>query len=265
MKKINKSSPPNALTKFALLNPTALWDRDFRSHKVGESYKSVRNTMIQDQGGLCGYCEKVIHSLPEHKQRVEHYHNKSDTTDPTINWGLDWNNVFAVCLGGSEVSAEEKKQYPLPGNLSCDAHKEHMVSKKLLPEACEGYFLNPLKIVATPCLFSFDKSNGKLMVNKVACDTLVGVDNQYCSTQKLVEETIKILNLNCDRLCADRLEILKSYNQEVAKARKANDRQGLSKLAKRWFNNKWPSFFTTRRILLSKHAEEFLNHSVYDG
>ena len=248
-----------------MLNPTALWDPDFRDDIAGKSYKSVRKVMIQDQGGLCGYCEKTISSLLEHQQRVEHYHNKSDTENPTINWGLDWNNVFAVCLGGSGVKAKKKKQYPLPGNLSCDAHKDHMVSKSLLPEACEGYFLNPLKIVATPCLFGFDKSNGELTVNKAACDALVGIDNQYCSTQELIEKTIKILNLNCDRLCADRLEILKFYNQEVAKARKAKDRQGLSKLATRWFNNKWPSFFTTRRILLGKYAEAFLTQGVYDG
>ncbi|MEZ8215279.1 retron system putative HNH endonuclease [Vibrio sp. 1F148] len=265
MKKISKSLPPNELTKFAESNPGALWDPDFRDHKAGESYKSVREVMVQDQGGLCGYCEKKISKLPAHKQRIEHYHNKSDTDDPTINWGLDWNNVFAVCLGGSEIKDEEKKQYPLPRNLSCDAYKEHMVCKNLLPQACEGYFLNPLKIIANPCLFGFDKSNGELTVNKSACEALVGIDNQYGTIEELVEKTITILNLNCDRLCSDRLAVLKLYNQEVTKARKAKDREGLSKLAKRWFDNKWPSFFTTKRVLLGTYAEAFLTQSSYDG
>lgn len=265
MKKINKSFPPNALTQFAEDNPNGGWESDFREHDAGRSYQSIRQIMVDTQGGLCGYCEREIKNLPKHQQRVEHYHNKSDKTNPDINWALDWNNVFAVCMGGSYQSIEEKEQYPLPKNLSCDAHKDHLVKKKKLSEACEGFFLNPLRIIATPCLFDFDRSNGKLVANPEACQGLAEIDNQYASLEELVEKTIDILNLNCDRVCTDRLLVLKSYNQAIASAIKLNDKQIFSKLAERWFRNKWPSYFTTRRILLGRHAETYLEQIAYNG
>jgi hypothetical protein len=104
-----------------------------------------------------------------------------------------------------------------------------------------------------------------MLVNKVTCAALGNVKHQHGSLEDLVEKTIEILNLNCQRLCDDRLEVLKSYNREVAKARRMNDRQGLSKLARRWFSKKWPSFFTTRRILLGHHAESYLEQIDYNG
>lgn len=261
MKRIRKSQGPNALTKYADGNPKANWDIDFRNDKSGESYKSVRRLMLEDQGGLCGYCEMKILDLPSHQQRVEHYHNKSDDSDSEKNWGLDWNNVFAVCLGGSDT----KDQYCLPSNLSCDSHKGHLVQKKKLLDACEGYFLNPMQVVTTPCLFDFDRSNGKLLANKDACSAIrVACDNQYGSMKELVEKTIEVLNLNCARLCDNRLLVLRHYNQAVKRVRDRKDRNGLEKLAEQWFRDQWPSFFTTRRILLGRQAENYLERVGYN-
>ncbi len=264
MKKINKSSPPNSLTLYESQFPMHDWGK-FRDHKGGSSYKTVKQNMLSDQGGLCGYCETKIEAIPEYKQRVEHYHSKSDNADPKTNWALDWQNVFAVCLGGSSLKEEDKKAYPLPINLSCDAYKGHLINKKKLPEACEGYFLNPLRIISTPSLFDFDRSTGALKANKITCRKFADIDNQYASFEELVEKTIEILNLNCQRLLDDRLVVLKAYNQEVAKARKIRDREGFNKLTERWFQKKWPSFFTTRRILLGKHAELYLSQTTYNG
>lgn len=252
MKKINKSQPPNALTEYETQNTNNNWD-EFRSNNTDGSYKAIKKLLLQDQGGLCGYCEAKLSILPEHKQRVEHFHSKSDCSNPAKNWALDWQNVFAVCIGGSDA---DKSMHPLPINLSCDAYKDHLITSRKLNIACESDLLNPLNVLATPSLFIFDKSNGELKVNQIDCENI----------KSLVDKTIKILNLNCQRLCADRLEVLKSYNQEVAKSRKRNDRQGLAKLADRWFkNNRWPSYFTTRRLLLGCHAEACLIQINYDG
>ncbi|PID44938.1 MAG: TIGR02646 family protein [Proteobacteria bacterium] len=263
MKKINKSPAPNPLTEYEKNNPKADWDNGFRNEQCGNSYNDIKTIMLADQGGLCGYCEKKIQILPAHHQRVEHFHSKSDQSDPNKNWALDWDNVFLVCLGG--IKEKENTAYQLPANLSCDAYKDHLIQKKRLPKACEGYYLNPLRIISKAGLFKFDKSTGKLVINKEQCENLTDIDNQYSSFEELVEKTIDILNLNCQRLCDDRLEVLKSYNQEVAKYRRIKDKQGLNKLARRWFNNKWPSFFTTRRDLLGSHAEHFLAQSSYNG
>lgn len=261
MKKISKSPPPNALTNFALANPTASWEADFRNHNASQDYKAVRRLMIDDQGGICGYCECQIAGLSEHKQRVEHFHDKSDQNGVSEhNWGLDWQNVFAVCLGGSDA---DREIHPLPGNLSCDSHKNHL--KSSFGEAPEGYVLNPLAIPASPCLFKFDKRTGELKPDVVNCAHVRVPDNRFGTVQELVENTIKVLNLNCPRLTAQRLEVLNAYNSAVKIVRSRNDQHGFSKLARQWFNRRWPAFFTTRRLLLGDHAETYLQTNDYNG
>lgn len=260
MKRILKSQPPNELTAYAEKHPSEDWE-SFRNQHSSADYKALRARIFEDQGGLCGYCEKQVSKLPEHLQRVEHYHSKSDTSG-THNWALDWNNVFGVCNGGGNA---DRSKHPLPDNLSCDSCKDHLIKTKKLPRACEGYYLNPLRVISTANLFTFNKATGELGVNTEACAGLADVDNHYDTLVELVEKTIEILNLNCLRLCDDRLVILNEWNQHIARARKANNREIHSQLAKRWFSNKWPSFFSTRRILLGKHAEAYLSSIDYNG
>lgn len=261
MKKINKTQGNNPLSEYAKANPNENWD-SFRNSNAASDYKFVRQLMLNDQGGLCGYCEKKISEVSQNKQRVEHYHSKSDLSNPNKNWALDWQNVFAVCIGGNDAN---KSAHPLPENLSCDSYKDHLITAGKLDAACEGYLLNPLRIVSSASLFLLDKSSGSLTVDIGACQQLADIDNQYENLESLVEKTIEILNLNCQRLLDDRLEVLKRYNQEVTKARKANDKEGLTKLAHRWFHSQWPSFFTTRRILLGQNAEAYLARISYSG
>jgi uncharacterized protein (TIGR02646 family) len=261
LKKINKSLPPNPLTCFAASQPLASWDPEFRNHNASQDYKVVRRLMLSDQGGLCGYCESDIAGVPEHKKRVEHFHDKSDIANVAAhNWGLDWQNVFAVCIGGDDAN---KSIHPLPDNLSCDSHKNHL--KGQLNGAPEGYVLNPLTMLASPCLFQFDKRTGELKPDSVACAQVNVTDNRFATLEELVEHTIKVLNLNCPRLTAQRLEVLKAYNKAVKIAKMRNDHQGFAKLARHWFSDKWPTFFTTRRLLLGHHAESHLVSIQYNG
>ncbi|MBE0469901.1 MAG: TIGR02646 family protein [Methyloprofundus sp.] len=264
MKKINKSLPPNDLTVFSNAQPQATW-QDFRDLNQSADYKQLRAKMLVDQGGLCAYCEKKIDSLSENLQRVEHFHPKSDTSNPAINWALDWQNVFAVCTGGSQKDEMDSQSYQRPDNLSCDAYKDHLISANKLPETCEAHLLNPL-LLSPHCLFDLDKRTGRLKANSNACRALnYQGQNQFALIEDLVENTIKVLNLNCQRLCDDRLEVLKQYNQEIARAIKQNNSDIFKQLPQRWFSKKWPSFFTTRRILLGKHAEDYLQTIAYNG
>lgn len=262
MKKIRKSPPPNPLTQYAANHPAETWNSGFRMHNGGADYRQLKGIILNDQGGLCAYCETQISAQSVEKQRIEHFHCKSDTTNPAHNWALDWNNVIGVCLGGSDT---DKKVHPLPDNLSCDAYKDYLIQKQKLPKACEGYYINPLHLFATSSLFEFDKATGELKPNNSVCQSWQIEESHYPTTQELVKKTIEILNLNCQRLKDNRLEVLKRYNQQVAKYRKANDRQGLKKLAQRWFSKPWPSYFATRRALLGKHAEAYLNQIHYNG
>lgn len=259
MKRISKSKDGNPLQSFASLSPNANWD-DFRNNHQGSDYRQLKAQIINDQGGLCAYCEKDISQLQPTGQRIEHFHSKSDTSDVTVNWALDWQNVFLVCIGGNDA---DQTKHPLPSNLSCDSHKDHLISKNKLDVACEGFYLNPLEIVEAPCLFDFDKPTGKLIPNQEACSQWQATSNRFSTTFELVENTIQVLNLNCQRLLDDRLEVLKAYNQQVSSARKRNDRDFKKHLVQRWFNHHWPSFFTTRRILLGREAELFLSKQPF--
>ena len=249
------------LTQYAQHNPTETWEA-FKNVNAGADAKAVRNIIFSDQGGLCAYCETYVGDLPDHKQRVEHYHGKADVSNPAKNWALDWNNLIGVCIGGEDAQTQ---LHPLPENLSCDAHKNHLCNLNKLPVACEGYLINPLLLQANPNLLKFDKATGRLYADLNACAQVTLSPNQIGSTEGLINTTIQILNLNCQRLCDNRLEVLKSYNQEIKKARMANNSQIFSQLAQHWFQEVWPSFFTTRRILLGQHAEAYLQHISYNG
>lgn len=255
---MNKSAFPNPLTIFSNTNPYATWE-DFRNHNDSQDYKELKKQMLKEQGGLCAYCEKKVDDLGNHEQRIEHFHNKSDDSNPHKNWALDWNNLLLVCLGGSTHEAKIKYH---PSHLSCDAHKE----TQGLPAACEGYYLNPVHIQTTVRLFDFDKATGRLQVNRLACEHLAGLPNHYNDDWcLLVEKTIEILNLNSHRLCTDRLQVMHQYNKQIKKFRERNDKDGFQKIAEREFSKKFTNFFTTWRSLLGEHAERYLESIDYDG
>lgn len=259
MKRINKSLPPNNLTNYAQNFPQHNWDVDFRNSNQGAEYKAIKAVIFNEQGGLCAYCENEVKDA--HKQRVEHFHPKSDTNNQNHNWALDWANVIGVCIGGSDV---DRTIHPLPANLSCDAYKDHLILQKKLHIACEGYLLNPLVLPAFPCLFDLNKRTGELKA-KDNYGQMSIEHNRYATVAELVEKTIESLNLNCDRLNKQRLAVLNQYNQEIKKARERQDHDVFSKLAIRWFQQQWLPFFTTRRILLDQHAEQYLKSIQYAG
>ena len=273
MKRIYKSPPPNELTRYAAAFPQNDWDHDFRNHSTppytpGHDYKETKKKLIFDQGELCAYCETCIGNLDVSRQKVEHYHPKSDKSNPAINWALMWTNIMAVCTGGEH---DDKHLHPLPENLSCDSHKNHWLTKQKLTPAnlmtLLGVLANPFQLPAFPCLFDFDKKEGKLLPNELACNALDQVNGwndgaTYTSLNTTIETA---LNLNCSRLRHERLAVLKQYNQAVAAARKNNDKYFKAKLAARWFGNRWPSYFTTRRILLGDAAEAYLQVIHFQG
>jgi len=261
LKRISKSLPPNVLTAFAASNPVATWEHDFRNHKGSQDYKSLRQLMLSDQGGLCGYCESKVVGLPAHKQRVEHFHDKSDRANVAIhNWGLDWQNIFAVCIGGNDA---DQSAHPLPENLSCDSHKNHL--KDELDTVPEGHLLNPLTMPHTPCLFTLDKRTGELKPDATACTQVNIADNHFATVQELVDNTIRVLNLNCPRLTDQRQLVLRAYNRALRIAQDKNIQRPHARLAEQWFSLTWPEFFTTRRLLLGGHAEQYLTTSNYNG
>jgi len=252
LKKILKSSPPNTLTLYESTNPTKKWE-DFRNFNNGDDYSELKTLIFKDQGQLCAYCETRIENRQYTKQRIEHFNDKSNST-PNNNLHLKWDNIFGVCLGGSDIRNKENPQFRTPANLSCDAYKRKNIT-----------ILNPLDMISFPNLFELDKRTCELKANIPNCQLLSFLDNPYSTTEDFVTNTIRDLNLNCDRLITDRHTIMVAYNQEIKKGRISKDKNVFKKLAQKWFSQRFPSFFTTRRILLGKEAEKFLLENHYNG
>ncbi|MCL1808444.1 MAG: hypothetical protein FWG42_01595 [Clostridiales bacterium] len=268
MKRVCKGSPPQKLNDYVLINPEATWDQMKGDNAQGGSQaaKECRDQAIHDQKGLCAYCEQEISSSKPHRCRIEHFHPKIDKTR-THNWGLDWYNMLAACDGGSRSSQEEQRAHPLPGNLACDAHKDYLIQTGKIPVACEGYLLSPLVIHSFPNLFSLDKGTGYLKPDVASCINVEISENAFGSTTELIDHTIAILNLNCDRLAAKRRHYVVNIDQNKKTLRK----KGIppsdvpEKLVQRYFKKEWPEFFTTLRCCLGKVAEDYLKSVNYQG
>lgn len=258
MKCVCKKKEPVSLQNYRETHPNGTWNE---LHDDKTAYKDCRTQLLTEQGGICAFCELDIRQNDPLKCRIEHFHPKSDKL--TIhNWALDWNNMLGVCSGGSQkyLNAPDFLE-PLSENLSCDAYKDKMIQSGKLKESCEGWIINPLELPAFPCLFTIEKSTGKLFPDKVQCALLKEWKNNQLSTvEALVQNTIDMLNLNCDRLCQTRLRVIRDIECNKKKQRDEGftSAQGFSNLTKHYFKQRWAGFFTTIRICLGSAAETYL-------
>ena len=271
MKLVRKTNEPVTLAQFRNATPNAAWN-DMREdpHFGGmQAYSDCRTQVISDQGGLCAYCEIDILDNDPLKCRVEHFHPKSDLTGPR-NWALDWPNMLGVCNGGSNphVAAAGFHLAPLAQNLSCDAHKDRQIQASKLPPVCEGWILNPLTLQAFQCLLKISRLNGSIEPDPGACQAAEPwPNNQHASVVELVQHTIDMLNLNCDRLKKSRLTVIRDIEQNKKRQRSQgfNGAQGMENLTQYYFRRTWPGFFTVIRVCLGQAAENHLQSHAYQG
>ena len=99
------------------------------------TYSEIKVTLLRGQRRLCAYCEMELAKgtdadvILENRrlQRVEHFHEKEDEINRPPNWDLMWENLWAVCMGGSvnpparEPVDPRQTMQPIKDNLSCDA------------------------------------------------------------------------------------------------------------------------------------------------
>jgi uncharacterized protein (TIGR02646 family) len=151
MKNIVKGKEPSVLQQYATRNPGHSWSQ-FRKDRA--RCLSVQQQLLSDQGGLCAYCEIDLKGASGNAQadlRVEHFHPKSDTL-AAHNWHLDWQNLLAVCHGGSRQDiVDAAERYTSPDH-SCDVPKAD--------HDWDVQILNPLLLPAFPSLFRYDRSTG---------------------------------------------------------------------------------------------------------
>lgn len=271
VKRVLKGAEPPQLKRYRNAVPASTWKQMKNDVHYGgqKAYKDCRSDAIKHQKGLCAFCEINIRENHPLKCRVEHFHPKSDQTS-AHNWALDWQNMLAVCNGGSRSEISDSAFYlqPTKENLSCDASKDRMIQSGKLQEVCEGWILDPLQIPSFPSLFRVHKGTGKLepdLASCTACEPWPG--NQHADLAALVQHTIDMLNLNCDRLMQARLRVIRHIERNKKKERMngCDGQQGLNNLARRYFRNPWPGFFTTIRCCLGQAAENYLNNIEFQG
>ena len=270
MKRVLKGNEPLSLRTFRTAVPSGQWQymRDDALFGGQQAYADCRKSTIADQGGLCAFCEIDIRDNDPLKCHVEHFHPKSDIS-PTKNWALDWNNLLGVCNGGSYAHTPTPGHYlaPRDENLSCDQHKDQMIQRGKLPNACEGWILNPLQLCSQPSIFQLALSTGKLGAHPINCGLISINGNKHASTEALVEYTIDMLNLNCDRLLKSRLVIIRHIENAKKRQRQLgfNAADGLTNLSREYFRRRWLGFFSTYRICLGNSAEAHLTSIGYQG
>lgn len=275
MKTIKKGNAPTSLSVYLSKYPHHSWNTTRHNKKNNGNIviKECRKTCIDEQGGICCYCECSL-DRPDIDAfcRVEHFHQKSDSSQ-SKNWDLDWQNMFASCNGKTNQNSAQqmtltqaRNQYPHPENLSCDAHKNHKIQTGNLQIQCEGILVNPLDLPPFPNLFKISLS-GRLLPNCKTCSQVTIPRNNFPTTQELIQNSIDLLNLNCDRLCHERKRVLHFIDKYIEKGRlngKKPEEVYLS-LIQLFFHKRWPEYFTTIRCRLGEYAEKYLRSISFKG
>jgi uncharacterized protein (TIGR02646 family) len=258
LKRTKKGVDPPALARFRSAEPDATWD-EFRLVQGG--YDDVRSALATDQGHVCAYCEIRLPVGDSLRFRVEHVHSKSAGNVNGVNVALQWENLLGVCTGGTQTAAGEPyHRGPLPENWSCDAHKQHLESKGQLPVPCTEVVLHPLELPAHPNVFRYEYSTGALLPDPDACA-------QAGLPVERVASTIRVFNLNCDRLCEARKVVAYDLERRKKSLRTKGipARAALQTIARQALGTRWPQFFTTIRWSLRPAFDEVLVAIAFDG
>lgn len=254
MKKTLKSVVPPKLNTYVTASPNNTWEQ-FKDKKG--RLRAVQTALKIDQGGLCAYCEinmKEKDSTGDADFRVEHFHPKSDMTT-SHNWHLDWQNLLAVCHGGSSKDVVEANTR-FTALHSCDVPKDDNIWDDLI--------LNPLQIPANPCLFKFDRSTGAMTINEPQC-TLAHIDpiKAQATINNLQLDGSRLRNLRKPAMDVLNAKLITLVNSGVplVDARKALAATLLRKDARL----NWPPFFSAIRHYLGSAAEQQLQAIGYNG
>lgn len=242
MRKVKKSQECPELKRFRKIHPLGTW-YDYRCFNSGISYKATKELLFSDQHGICSYCEAMVEMNGGNASRVEHFNSKRGATNEN-NCHLRWENLLGVCISDN---AKRKEGYELPRNLSCDSYKDHIDKERYY---WYGEVLFPPEIPDEAQLFDFCKATGQLVPHEENCASVTINPNNFDSTYLLVENSIRVFNLNCYRLCKARLQVLYQFERMVKKVRIDRNRHLMEQLIQSWSGTK--QFQTVRDILMPR-------------
>ena len=257
MKRVRKSpEEPELLAHYRQRYPHDIWEKFH--HRSRNGYRQVKRQILQDQYGLCAYCEIDIKLSVEDDElddfRVEHFHPKTGTENAERNYHLDWKNMLGVCHGGSQPRVAEARYRfsKLKEDRSCDVPKGG--------KAINAEILNPLQIPVRERLFAFDSFSGAMFVDETACPEML---------RRKAENSIRELNLNAPRLKRLRLKVIEALQDQLAEmaGMGLSLDEAMDQLAHILLipnsENTYPAFFTTIRWFLGEAAEAVLQEREY--
>lgn len=259
MKRVKKTpDTPPVLASYVARNPCGTPNHTWKAfHPKSE----LHNHLLKDQRGICVYCEIDLALVSAEDRandilsdlRVEHFHPQNEDGGVNDTWALEWTNLFACCLGGSEPKVVDPLRFAEKrAERSCDVPKKNNVWDDLI--------LNPLQIPAFPPLFDYDDATGQL-----GCANSLRDQSQ----RKKIDRTLSLLHLNCERLKRRRIKTLDAVKDTIKNELSDNVTidQAMSIVAQMLFSgeNDWPPFFTAIRSYLGQAAEEQLHAINYNG
>lgn len=258
-KTIKCTQEPKFLAQYRQEHPTDNWKKDFKPN-CPDGYKQIKKQIIEDQKGLCAYCEidlKLGYGVGIDDFRVEHFYPESPHNPPP-NYALDWDNMLGCCTGGNAKGVTDSSERFTSPDHSCDVPK---ASKNLT-----GIILNPLTdIPAFPGLFKFIEQGinaGMMEVDPVLCPK---------SLFQPAKRSLTELNLNAKRIKRFRSAVIDKLREEIEfnLSIGMTEEEALRELAELHFPDQpilyWPAFFSTIRWYLADMAEERLKHIAYNG
>ena len=214
--------------------------REFRNDQT--AFPELRSALVEIQHGLCGYCEI---DLIENDIQVEHVIPRS-ASEQGAALALCYTNLIACCRGGSarEFDTDGQGDATRYGIPSCGQAKGGINS----PD-----FIDPRNLPDFPSLL------------QVQPDGIVVPDESACAysgfTVSQVQETIKILRLNVERLRRarqNRWNDLKRYWDDLSYDDQAVQAAAIAELLPDSDNGTLIKFFTTARSYFGKSAEPIL-------
>lgn len=203
MRYIEKGDSPEFFEDCKGQLPTdAVWDHFDENQELGRCKRQLRQHLIDEQTGLCIYCECKINADSSH---IEHVFPKSEDKYPEKTF--DYSNLVASCNGdkcdkNQEWSGDER---------SCGHWKSD--------EFSESLFLNPVADADLGDYFVF---------NKTHCT----IESSPKNSER-ADYTITCLNLNSARLCNERSNARKALEKALRSRFTVNRKQQLQQLLSR--------------------------------
>lgn len=172
-----KQEPPFFIECKKGLPENSTWESFSENQELSQCKKKLKQELLQEQAGLCIYCERSIQESNSHLEHIYPKDGVSGYPERTFNYS----NLVVSC-NGDQCSIDEKERYEPDDVHSCGHKKANRLDTSL--------FLDPTTYSDIQTFFAYDKT---------ACSPISS--GKDCAKANY---TIDLLHLNNPRLNNER-------------------------------------------------------------